>query len=556
MNPLHRVSNDFTSGPISRRSALRFGATAAALVGFGGAAAGRAHAAPSTNGSVVYASDFGFNPTDSTSALQQALDSSASTVVIDNVGVEWLTRPLTLNRDNVCVTFQPGVTVRAKPGGFPNVGDTVLKLHGRANVTLSGYGASIAMNKQEYIDLHDGGEWRMALAIDSCSDVTIEGLTLSGAGGDGIYLGRVQGAGYAAECRNITIRDVCCDDNYRNGISVVSVDGLLIEGSSFINTSGHNPQAGIDFEPNLADEQLSNIVVRNCVFDNNVNYNVVVSCHGLAGASTPMSILFDRIRLGVELNDWPSFLLMATPTGDPGGTIEVRDSLLANSPYAGAVGAWSKSASGVALNFTRTVFSDWGNQFGRYQPLSISAQTVADYGGMHWTDCLLITDQDTPFFMARAEDAPGAGLRDLHGNITVVDPHGATMYLGGNPTDVSVDVRELTAVPDATVSIEACRSAIRRGSPITLLVSRDSADLQAPLAVRYSLSGAAVERYDFAGTPGMAMIPPGASSVRVSLPTRRLSPPSTGSVAATFTIDPDVAYSVSASATATVTITD
>ena len=41
--------------------------------------------------------------------------------------------------------------------------------------------------------------------------------------------------------RKISIRDVLCDNHYRQGISVISVDGLLVENSAFNNTWGTPP---------------------------------------------------------------------------------------------------------------------------------------------------------------------------------------------------------------------------------------------------------------------------------------------------------------------------
>ncbi|MBQ6829467.1 MAG: right-handed parallel beta-helix repeat-containing protein, partial [Thermoguttaceae bacterium] len=48
-----------------------------------------------------------------------------------------------------------------------------------------------------------------------------------------------------------------------------SVDGLLIEDCVLRDTFGTAPQSGIDFEPNRADEQISNVVMRRVVSENN-----------------------------------------------------------------------------------------------------------------------------------------------------------------------------------------------------------------------------------------------------------------------------------------------
>jgi hypothetical protein len=51
---------------------------------------------------------------------------------------------------------------------------------------------------------------------------------------------------------------------------VISARNLLIENSVSRNTSGVPPAAGVDLEPNHTDEGLENIIIRNCLFEDNV----------------------------------------------------------------------------------------------------------------------------------------------------------------------------------------------------------------------------------------------------------------------------------------------
>jgi hypothetical protein len=91
-------------------------------------------------------------------------------------------------------------------------------------------------------------------------------LRIAETGGDGIYLGV---ATRGVPCRDVVIRRVECVANNRQGISVISVDGLLIEDCVLRDTFGTAPQSGIDFEPNGADEQISNVVMRRVTSENN-----------------------------------------------------------------------------------------------------------------------------------------------------------------------------------------------------------------------------------------------------------------------------------------------
>lgn len=512
---------------------------------------------PRLNGTqtVVNASDYGYTIPDATSAIQAALDDpNADVVIIDNVGTEWLTAPLHVNRDNFDIVVESGVTVRAKPGAFNALGATLLTINGRSGISVSGYGATFQMNKQEMIDLPDNSQWRHAINIGSSSNITVEGLKIKGAGGDGVYVGRVVAAGYALESTNIIIRDVTCDDNYRNALSVISVNGLLVEGCAFINTAPQNPSAGIDFEPNTPVEQLTGIVVRDCVLEGNHRFGLLVALALFGGATAPVDILIDRVRVGAGVIDLPRFVYYAPETNDPGGSIEIRDSFFESSPYAGNMSFWSKKASAASITFTRTVSTSWNATPTLYEPISFLALTIPDYGGVNWTDALLVTNTTGFTFKVQKERAVGVGLQDISGNITIVNPNGVTADYGVNPSNITWNRRDLTALPASTVQVNAISPSVSAGSPATVRFTRTSADLVAPLAVRYSITGTALERLDFAGTPGVAIIPPGQTFVDITLDTRaRTGPPATRN--AVVQILTNLLYTVGSSSTSTVSIT-
>jgi parallel beta-helix repeat protein len=62
-----------------------------------------------------------------------------------------------------------------------------------SNVTLSGK-ATLKMHKADYLKApYAKSEHRHALNFYGCHNFTIEGLTVSGSGGDGIYIGQGRG---------------------------------------------------------------------------------------------------------------------------------------------------------------------------------------------------------------------------------------------------------------------------------------------------------------------------------------------------------------------------
>ena len=216
----------------------------------------------------VVASTFGFDAADSTAFLQAAIDSGARTVVVDKQAAPWAVTPLTLRSDLELVLAE-GVEIVAKAGAFLPKGDSLMRAANVENLTIrgEGAGATLRMRKPEYWEApYEKSEWRHGLSILSSKNVKIENLRIAETGGDGIYLGV---ATRGVPCRDVVIRRVDCVANNRQGISVISVDGLLIEDCVLRDTFGTAPQSGIDFEPNRDDEQISNVVMRRVLAENN-----------------------------------------------------------------------------------------------------------------------------------------------------------------------------------------------------------------------------------------------------------------------------------------------
>lgn len=240
------------------------------------------------------ASWWGFNPEDATESLQAAINSGVAKLTVDNMGKPWVVRPIELASDQEIV-FEKGVEVVAKRGEFKGRGDSLLKAYGKSNITLIGYGATIRMHRADYAnpELYEKAEWRHTLSIRSSSNVKVYGLTLAESGGDGIYLGITT---RGVTNKDIHIKDVVCESHYRQGISVISAENLLIEDTVMRNTKGTAPQAGIDFEPNHADERLVNVVMRNCLSENNTGDGYMLYLRPLKKASEPLSVRFENCR--------------------------------------------------------------------------------------------------------------------------------------------------------------------------------------------------------------------------------------------------------------------
>ena len=245
-------------------------------------------AAAISAGRPVSAAWWGFDPDDATDALQASIESGAAVVRIPDMGTAWNITTIEL-RSNLRIEFERGVVLQAKRGEFRSVaGAELLRGKDIEHIELSGYGATLRMWREDYVGPdYELSEWRHALALRGTRDALIAGLRIENSGGDGIYLGR---GSQRISNQRIHIRDVVAIDNHRQGISVISADGLLIEDSWLVNTAGTAPQAGIDFEPNKPDEQLTNCVVRNVRLVGNAGWGMLVSLQNLRRDSKPVNI--------------------------------------------------------------------------------------------------------------------------------------------------------------------------------------------------------------------------------------------------------------------------
>jgi hypothetical protein len=238
--------------------------------------------------SLISAAWFGFDPYDSTTILTKALNSGARFILIPDLGKPWITEPLFI-KSNTTLIIESGVEIQAKRGAFHGGGDTLLSLKDVENVTIYGYGARLKMFKEDYRKApYKKAQWRHTIQIKGGRSIHIFGITAESSGGDGIYLGSGQ-RGYN---ENIIIKDVTLRYHYRQGISVISAQDLLIENTEMSFTEGHSPAAGIDFEPNRPAERLINCRLKHCSIHNNKGPGILICLKAQDMTTLPFDISF------------------------------------------------------------------------------------------------------------------------------------------------------------------------------------------------------------------------------------------------------------------------
>ena len=302
----------------------------------------------STSGE-VNASCYGFDPEDSTAFLQQALDSGATRIYIDRapglaaIGGVWQTRPLFVagNRSNVHVVLCRGVQLVAKRGEFRQPSDTLLSFSSlkddlsmaslvMTNISLTCEpGSLLQMHRKDYDNQTQGmnyshAEHRHALQIYKAANVVIDGCHIMDTGGDGVYL---------RDVNNTIIRRSRIERAYRNGISIISANGVLLEDLEIIDTNGTAPRSGVDIEPNKPTDGLQNITLRRVLVDGAGGCGIEIKhAWALKQSPVPVSVLVDScIVRNIARSGIPIMPLRAGAQGE----IRIRNTSTENTGCAG-----------------------------------------------------------------------------------------------------------------------------------------------------------------------------------------------------------------------------
>jgi len=384
---------------------------------------------------VANAAWWGFDANDSTDAIQAAINSGARKVIVPYMGSEWIVTPIEL-ASNQEIVFEPGVVVLAKEGEFKGGGDCLFAARNKQNITLTGYGATLRMRKADYMDAakYKKAEWRMVTSFCGCRNIKVLGLTLEKSGGDGIYIGSTKEQPY---CKDVLIKDVVCSENYRQGVSVIGAENLLIENCVFKDTSGTGPAAGIDLEPNGNHERLVNCILRNCVCENNQGGGFYLYLKNLSRESEDVSVTFENCYV----KSGRSFGLGVGAVRDdgPGGLITFRNCTVEDTRQAGVL-IWDKSADTVKVRFENCRFKNTATDDKAPVRIELRRKELAqNHGGLEFADCYIFDERDRPAVVAW-EKAPTNGIRDINGALYVFNRCGAKIDLGEKATNVNVKI--------------------------------------------------------------------------------------------------------------------
>ena len=374
---------------------------------------------------------------DVTGQLQKLLDTESEVVVPARKQPYQVSATLSM-KSNQKLLLLPGAVLEAAPDKFHGRNDEFLKLTNVENVVIRGYGAEIRMRKKDYQDLkrYSKSEWRHGIAIRNGKNVQILGITVRSTGGDGLYVGTAHKDGYSS---NITVRDAVFDDNHRQGISVISVEKLLVDRCILSNTEGTDPQAGIDFEPNSPGERLTDCVIRDTLALNNKMLGFHMWLKNMRSETPlPVSIRFERcVSVGGACAAHVGFV----PAGGR-GKVEFIDCQFVNAEVNG-IRLRDKDLAGVELLFRNCQVSGTGvhkytSRRGKAYDLNapVSMFTIykrsANPGGVVFDNLLIFDVFDRPaLVIADPIDFAPNGFSNVSGTVRINSPAKEAVKLYG-----------------------------------------------------------------------------------------------------------------------------
>ncbi|QQT53186.1 right-handed parallel beta-helix repeat-containing protein [Sphingobacterium multivorum] len=223
---------------------------------------------------------------DYTSYLQKGVSENKK-ILMPNFPVLVNDQGLSLG-SNMTVIFQPGSELRLKPTTKGTY--FILGVRNVSNVKI--INPRILGDREKHIG--NNGEWGMGIDIRGAQNVTIYNPNIKSCWGDGIYIGHS-----GAASRNINLYGGIIDNSRRNGVSVISVNGLNISQLLISNSIGVNPGTGIDFEPNSHANDIDNVLIKDLITYNNMKNGVLIHLDKLIGK--------DEKNVGIRFENFQDF---------------------------------------------------------------------------------------------------------------------------------------------------------------------------------------------------------------------------------------------------------
>jgi hypothetical protein len=202
----------------------------------------------------------GSGPPPDGAALVALLNTAANLgvpVVLSPLSTVFTTQQITipsntrLNGNGATITCGITSSIYTPTIGILNVSNVIIE-----NLIVNGRKANYAADS----------EFQHCIGMRTSTDILIRNCTLTYAAGDGI---EIAGDNVSTWSERITLNDVNCLYNNRNGLSVIACKTLRVLHGSYSSNSGTLPMAGIDVEPNNLADPIQDVAFTDVLMEKN-----------------------------------------------------------------------------------------------------------------------------------------------------------------------------------------------------------------------------------------------------------------------------------------------
>lgn len=192
---------------------------------------------------------------------------------------------------NRYLTFLDKSEIILKPTSKSNY--DIFRLENVSNVTF----ANPVIKGDRYKHQGTSGEWGHGIGVYGSTNINISKPEISECWGDGIYIAGNSRKHYS---ENIRIFKPTLTSNRRDGISVISVNGLEMTKPYIANSNGTSPFCGINIEPDNYSDEIKGVVISSPTTVNNLGSGIQIGLTKMYGkASKKVDILItDHTDIG------------------------------------------------------------------------------------------------------------------------------------------------------------------------------------------------------------------------------------------------------------------
>lgn len=128
------------------------------------------------------------------------------------------------------------------------------------------------------ISAEQSGEWSAGISILNSKNITIINPKIYDTYGDGIFIGSENGG----SSEDIYVTGGWINNVRRNGISVTSGKNIFLKKILISNTNGTAPASGVDIEPSIEDDIITNVNLNDIFTFNNEVAGIVINMNALS----------------------------------------------------------------------------------------------------------------------------------------------------------------------------------------------------------------------------------------------------------------------------------